>query len=191
MSEKVAEIVTVKNARLAFPDLFTPSAFEEGAIPKYGCTLLIPKTNPQAKELLEAAKRVARQAFGKAAETMIKKWDSVDAKTAPVRDGDIVRPDSDGFEDAYFLSAKRVTKPLLMDQAKNKLTEDHGILYSGCYVYASVEIYASKGKNPGVFVELRWVQKFRDGDAFTGGTPVSQSEIDEIEDLSVDSDDLI
>ena len=67
------------------------------------------------------------------------------------------------------------------------MTADDGIVYSGCYVNASIDIYAFDNVGKGNSAGLRGVQFLRKGDAFGGGAAADESEFDEI---GVAEDDL-
>jgi hypothetical protein len=91
-----------------------------------------------------------------------------------------------------YVSASNKVAPLVVDKDKSPLSEASGRPYAGCYVNASLDIWAqdnSYGKR--VNATLRGVQFFRDGDAFAGGAPASEDEFDDLSDTGGDADDLI
>ncbi|CAN0502063.1 unnamed protein product, partial [Phaeothamnion confervicola] len=71
-------------------------------------------------------------------------------------------------------------RPLVIDGQKNPLVEEDGKPYGGCYVNATVEIYAQKGENAGIRCGLLAVQFARDGDAFTAGSKPSADDFDDV-----------
>lgn len=92
-----------------------------------------------------------------------------------------------------YVSARSKTRPSVFDQQRQELTESDGKPYSGCYVNASIELWAQDndfGKR--VNAQLRGVQFLRDGDAFGGGArPADADEFDEIavsDDTAEDAD---
>ena len=87
------------------------------------------------------------------------------------------------------MSARSKTKIMVADRDKSPLSAQDGKPYAGCYVDASIELWAQDnnfGKR--VNATLRWVQFRRDGDAFAGSAPATD---DELDDLSDADDDLV
>ena len=88
----------------------------------------------------------------------------------------------DGYADTWYVTAKSKTRPLLVDQHRQPVTEEDGTIYSGCYVNAIVELYPNtKPTEKGVFAGLKGVQFVRDGDAFGGGAPAAANEFDAVD----------
>lgn len=166
----------LKGVRLAFPSLFEPSAYGEGE-PSYQATLIM---EPDAAQAVESAMAsVAREKWGAKGEAQLKALKA--AGKVCLRDGD-EKPDYDGFEGKMFVAARSKTRPTVVDGQRNPLTERDGRLYAGCYVNASIEIWAQDnayGKR--INCTLRGVQFVRDGDAFGGGRPAAAEEFDEVE----------
>lgn len=97
------------------------------------------------------------------------------------RDGD-TKPDYDGFPGTFFISARSKVRPNYFDQQKQELTEEQGLLYSGCFVNVNLEAYPYTKANNGLGARVRGVQLLRKGDAFGGGgPPASDDEFDEID----------
>ena len=97
------------------------------------------------------------------------------------RDGD-TKPDYEGFPGTYFISARSKVRPNYFDQQKQELTEEQGLLYSGCFVNVNLEAYAYTKGNNGLGARVRGVQLLRKGEAFGGGgPPASDDEFDEID----------
>ena len=102
------------------------------------------------------------------------------------KEGDIY----DGFEDMSYVSANNDQKPLLLDRDKTELSRADGKPYAGCYVNVSLDIWAQDNSyGQRINASLRGVQFVKDGDAFAGGTPVSDSEFDDLGD-GADADDV-
>lgn len=177
---KDAMIIQLKNVRLAFPDLFKPVAFEEGQEPKYGATFLIPKNSPQHKEIENAIKELAAAEWkGKAKATL----ESIQGNPQKYcyNDGDTgQRATYDGYPGHFALSTKSKKRPTVVDRDKTPLSEGDERPYAGCYVNASVELWAQTGKHTGMRCSLRGIQFVRDGDAFTAGSVASADEFDDL-----------
>lgn len=168
--------VMLRNVRLAFPSLFEPSAYGEGD-PSYQATLIM---EPDAAKAVEAAMAaVAKEKWGAKGDAQLKALRS--SGKVCLRDGD-EKPDYDGFAGMMFVAARSKTRPTVVDNMRNPLTQSDGRIYAGCYVNASIEIWAQDnayGKR--VNATLRGVQFVRDGEAFGGGRPAAADEFDEIE----------
>lgn len=178
----------IPNARLAFANIFQPKAVQAGDEPAFSCSLLLdPKTDAATIQTINAAiEHVAKEKWGAKAEAIMK---AIRAKgDLCLRNGD-EKAEYDGFEGKMYVSARSKTRPTVLDRDKTPLTQADGRPYSGCYVNASVDIYAQDnayGKR--INASLRGLQFFKDGDAFGGGTPASA---DEFDDLGMDeTDDL-
>ena len=179
--------VSLKNVRLSFPDLFTARPFKPGDELKFKATFLIPKDDPQIKVVEAAILEAATEKFGKKASAIITSIRG-NANKFGFQDGNT--KDYDGYEGMMALSASSKARPLVIDRDKTQLVEADGKPYAGCYVNASVEIFAYTNSGNGISASLKGVQFVRDGDSFGGGAPASP---DEFDDLGVDpeeSDDL-
>ncbi|MGJ0626521.1 ssDNA-binding protein, partial [Xenorhabdus bovienii] len=76
-------------------------------------------------------------------------------------------------------------RPLVIDCDRTPLTAQDGRPYSGCYVNATISIFAYDKKGKGIGASLGGVQFLRDGDAFAGGGVAS---VDDFDDLSEGAD---
>ena len=99
----------------------------------------------------------------------------------------------DGYAGQMALTAKRQEskgRPLVIDKDKSPLTEADGKPYAGCYVNASVEIWAQENKyGKTLRCELLGLQFAADGDAFSAGSVADEADFDDLSD-SGDADDL-
>lgn len=160
------KVITGK-VRFSYVTVFDPKAIEEGQKPKYSVSLLIPKkdkkTVTKIKEAIEKALEEGKAKFGGKIPTSYKN---------PLRDGDLDFPDTEAYEDHYFVNANNTTKPGLVDEDLNPIM-DKEEFYSGCYGRASVNFYAfNVSGNKGVACGLNNLQKLEDGDSL-GGTKAS------------------
>lgn len=183
-------ILRLKDVRLAFSqNLFTPGAMNPEDKPKYNATLLIPKGDSQIDKVEKAIEAVAAEKWANKAPAILKALRA--SNKVCLRDGE-EKAQYDGFEGSMYVSASNKVAPLVVDKDKSPLSEASGRPYAGCYVNASLDIWAqdnSYGKR--VNATLRGVQFFRDGDAFAGGAPASEDEFDDLSDTGGDADDLI
>lgn len=197
----------LRDARLAFPNIFTPYKGSYGArliIPPNHIQTIRPKDretlvkagiklppDPKAKvktlPLLKLiALAVAREEWNAKADAVFKALEAQDKLF--YHDGS-TKAEYEGFEGNKFVAANNKVKPSTWDQNRNEVGESDGVLYSGCYVNASLDIWAQDHKEFGKRINagLRGVQKLRDGDAFSGGgAPADEDEFDD--ELGVDGE---
>ncbi|MDC9591893.1 DUF2815 family protein, partial [Xenorhabdus sp. XENO-10] len=95
------------------------------------------------------------------------------------RDGDD-KSDYDGYAGCMFISASNKARPLVIDRDRTPLTAQDGRPYSGCYVNATISIFAYENNGKGISASLSGVQFLRDGDAFAGGGVASVDDFDDI-----------
>ncbi len=182
MSEKTQDptIIKLKNVRLSYPHLFVAKQGDEGGEPKYGATFILDKKAhaPLIKLIEETCARVALDFFKK----------KVPLKRICLRDGNDY-DGKDGYGDeVMFVSAKETRRPIVVDGDLTPLTKDDTRPYAGCYVNATIRVFAYEHKTGGrgVSAALRAVQFYKDGESFGAG-PVNAE--DEFEPVSKSADD--
>jgi hypothetical protein len=179
----------LKNVRLAFPALYEPRAMDAESKARYSALFLLPPDHPQLKEIEAAIDTAANEKWDKKAAQHLKALRTSDRTC--LHDGD-TKAQYDGFEGNLFVSAAAAgdgAPPTVVDRDRTKLTKESGKPYAGCYVNASIEIYAQDnayGKR--INASLRGVQFAKDGDAFGGGRPAAA---DEFEELESEDDDFV
>jgi hypothetical protein len=173
----------LKNVRLAFPDLFTAKSFE-GSEPSFGATFLLSADDPQVAEVNAAIDAVAEGKWGAKAPAILKQMRA--GGKVCLRDGD-EKANYDGFEGNFYISTRSKVRPLVADRDRTPLTEADGVIYAGCYVYATLELWPQDNQfGKRVNAQLKTVQFFRDGDAFSGGARPGTE--DDLVDLSEGAD---
>ena len=184
----------LNNVRVSFANgLYKASAMEAGQQEKYGADFIL---QPDSVVLRVNADGTKTKTTLKDAELAVanEAWKANGAKVLAtlegskkaIRDGDKRTNKAgdiyEGYEGNWYVTAKSPTRPLLIDQARQPVTEADGTIYSGCYVNAIIEIYANtQPTKKGVFAGLKGVQFVRDGDAFGGGAPAAANEFDVVE----------
>lgn len=171
--------VTTGEVRLSYVHLFKPYAYQAGQDEKYGCTVLIPKSDTGTMARINAAVEAAKQ------RGVTEKWNGQcpPIVPTPVYDGDGVRP-SDGMAFGpeckghwvFTASAKADYPPEVVDLNLNPIINQSEV-YSGMYARVNVNFfpYAFGGKK-GVGCGLGSVQKVRDGESLGGGAlPAAQA----------------
>ena len=175
--------VLIENARLAFPDLFEAKSFEGGK-PKFGAAFLMEPNNPAIVKLRDAEKTVAKEKWGAKADTILK--EIIANGRQVVQDGD-KKASYDGYAGMLFINANSDTRPSVYDRDKTVLAAGDGRPYAGCYVDATVEVWAQDNKfGKRINAQLTGVRFRADGDSFSAGAP--PAEADDFADLGIDED---
>jgi hypothetical protein len=167
--------------RLAWPDLWKPKPGKDGGKAKYGCNIIFPANSPHIAELEAACERVAKEKWGTNAPAILNALRKQDKLC--VHDGD-TKAQYDGFAGNFFLSARSDARPTVIDRRRNPVSESDGKIYSGCYVFANIEVWAQDNKDFGkrINAQLRGIQFDRDGDAFAAGSPANADEFADLGD---------
>lgn len=174
----MAKRVNLQNVRLSFPNLFKPSAFEASQTPKYNATFVVRKDDKQVAMLKAAIDEVVKEKWGKVPPGL----------KVCLRDGAEKAYDGFGPETVFF-TASNETRPLVIGRKREPLDQADGVIYAGCYVNASVDLWAQDNQfGKRINASLAGVQFFRNGEAFGGGRPADVSDFVEYED---DDDDFL
>jgi hypothetical protein len=161
--------IILKNVRISFPSLFKKAVFNGEETGFEGTFLLDKETQADQIESIQAQ-------IKELIKTNLK-----GAKLGPdklcLRDGDLV--EYDGYANHFSLKASSKKRPLVIDRDKSPLVEDDGRPYSGCYVNASIELWAQDnnyGKR--INATLLGVQFFKEGQPFGDGSSGSVNDFD-------------
>lgn len=173
--------VRLRGVRLSFPSLYKPRAFQEGGDAKYSSTFIMPKKgDPEENATFcdQGVKEVIKMAF---------KGRNPGADKLCYRDG-ATKEDIDGYGDeVMFISSNSAKKVPVVDRDLTPLGEEDGKPYAGCYVNATVRLWAQDNKyGKRVNAQLRAVQFIRDGEPF-GDSSVNPEE----EFKAEDSEDML
>lgn len=180
--------VHLKNVRLAFPNLFTPSAVKGTENYRRGALFII---RGDDEEQLATVRKAIEQAA-------IERWPNKAERDAIMKlierkdltclhDGADKADKYDGFEGNWYVSAsgkggsspETAGKVTVVDQYRRPLTAADGIPYAGCYVNAIIDIYAQDNDfGRRINASLKGVQFWADGDAFGGGAPATPDEFE-------------
>lgn len=178
--------IVLKNARLAFPELWEAKAVQGEGDPAFSASFLIPKDHPQVKEIREAEEAVGKEKFG-AKWPAIKKEIVANNRLA-LKDGD-AKASYAGYEGNWFISSRNKTRPTVIDRDRSPLTAKDGRPYAGCYVNAIIELWAQDNQyGKRINASLSGVQFLRDGEAFSGGRPAEPDEFDDLSDQGEESE---
>lgn len=167
----------IGEVRFGFVHVHSPRKKKDGSDDKYGVQLLIPKTDIQAKQLIDNALEAAKK------NGVSTKWNGkmpVASKLSlPLRDGDEEFPDDDTYRGMWFMNANTglTRKPGVCVLENGQLSEalDEQDFYSGCYGAATVSLFPFNNEgNLGVACGLNNVVKTRDGERLAGGRTAGQ-----------------
>lgn len=195
--KRQSKMLTLKNVRLSFPNLFEPTASAEGRKKKYSATFIIdPKTKDgkaNIKLIEDEIKEVEKATFGRSdvviqdpkRRCLMKGDDIINQKT-----GKVVT----GYEGMMVFKTGRPEKsgpPQVVDRnPKIRLKQTDNKPYAGSIVNAVVQVYgipASDTKRGGIglFGGLEVVQFVEDAEPFGGGPTVDAEatlpNVDEVE----------
>lgn len=174
-------------------NLFEARAAEEGGNPKYGCTLLIPKSDTATLNALQKAILDACVAASWGDEAKVTTMIKNGAIKLPVLDGDGPQGVSKktgerhpGYEGHFFVrtSSGENFPPQVVDENVQRIaSNDPTRLKSGDYGYAVVNAFTwehpKTGK--GVTFNIGAFQKIKNGEALGGGGGVDTSQFFKVE----------
>ncbi len=167
--------IMLYNVRLSYEHIFTGSRFDDTQDPKYNATFIIPKDHPD----LPAIKRAMYDAGQESFPILFRggEWPRgitcalKDADRDTDQDGVLLRDKNPEYAGCYIIKADSTRRPVVIDRNKAALTEEDGVIYSGCYVNASLAAagYEFGKVKKGVKCYLNGVQFVRAGERFGGG----------------------
>lgn len=181
MSKKIV----LKNVRLSYEHIFTPSRFDDSQDAKYSATFIIPKDHADLpalkKAFYEAGAEKYPTAFNGGAWPRGYSCALKDADKDAGMDGIILAEKNPEYAGCYVLKADSTRRPVILDRKKAAVAEEDGLIYSGCYINASLAAAAYEfGKmTKGVKCYLNGVQFVKDGERFGSD---AAADFDEIED---------
>jgi len=124
---------------------------------KYAATFLIPKSDTKTVTAIEQACKAA----------LVEKYGASIPKgfKMPLVDGD--EKEYQGYEGQMTIKATTKKRPTLVNRDKTPIVEEDGILYGGCYVNASIDIWIMDNQyGKKVLASLNAIQFVKDGEAF-------------------------
>ena len=181
------KVITGK-VRFSYVNIFEPRASEDGGDPKYGVTLLIPKSDTTTMGKIKAAIAEAADTFRKKNGTA-----SLPANPSnPIHDGDGLKPSGDPYgpecKGCWVIATSSKQKPVIVDAFRNEITDPNEV-YSGCFGRAAVNFYGYNNRKKGIGAGLQSIQKLTDGEPLGG----SRGSADDFDDgyTDADMDDLL
>lgn len=171
--------------RIAFPNLFTPKAFQRNGKdtgkPKYGFTALFPvatdiSTLKQTAMAAAKAKWPGLENLGTAVRWPFKdgnkEAERLVSKKGP--NGEAAKSDAQVafYRGNVLLKASTEYQPEVLDKQGNVIVK-HDAIYSGCYCYAEFDFVANEIEDAGetkryVSAYFNFIMKARDGERLSG-----------------------
>ena len=182
--------VILRNARIAFPELWEPKRFGDDTTskPRYSCTFLIEKDSDNDKAIRAAIVRTATERFKEGAKALLAKIKD-NSGTCAYIDGDTCTSAAgevyNGFAGMMALRTNRQEKygaPKIVNGRNIPVKPgDKGAPYSGCFVNAIVEPFPYSEKSRGISCGLVLVQFAKDGESFGGASTVADDALEAVE----------
>lgn len=173
--------IALQNVRLSFPDLFEASEYE-GKF-NFGATFLVEPGSATDKAITVAVQEVAKEEWKEKGAAIVKAAQAGGNQKICYWSGDLKT--YDGYQGMMALTAKRGQdkgRPLVLDRDKTPLALGDGKPYAGCYVNASVELWAQDNKyGKTIRCTLLGVQFAKDGDSFSAGSAASEDDFGVVE----------
>ena len=177
------------NVRLSFPHLWTAHSYKPDQKKKFSATFIIPKDRKELiTEVRKAMLEAAKAKWGEKAEAQLKALKAQNRLC--LRDG-AEKADMDGFgEDVLFVGASNDKRPNVFDRDRAALAEEDGRPYAGCWVNASIELWAQDNEHgKRVNASLLGVQFVKDDEPFGGGAaPATAEDFPALEDEAETAD---
>lgn len=159
--------VRLRNVRLSFPALFKPRSMEAGKEPTHQATFLMLRQNDPENNLA-----LMKQGIDLVVKAGLKGVHPGPDRVCLQSGKQKGERGIDGYSaDIAYVSSNSKKRPVVVDRDLTPLTGEDGRPYGGCYVNATVRLWAQDGvKNPQwgrrVNAQLRAVQFFADGEPF-------------------------
>jgi hypothetical protein len=165
-------VITLKNVRLSFPQIWTPKAFNEGQTAKFSANFLLDKDSD--KDQIADLKKAIKQA-------VTVHFNGETPKGLKVFLGDGEDKAYDGYENAMYVSASGKNRPTVIDRDRTPLVEEDGKPYAGAYVNAAISIWIMDNKwGRRVNCNLVAIQFVKDGETFGSGAVKADELFDDI-----------
>ena len=153
--------------RWSYVNVWDPQTGDDGK-PKYSVSVIIPKSDTRTIEAIRTAVQAAYEEGESKLKGNGKTVPPLDTIKTPLRDGDLERPEDEAYKDSYFVNAKSVTAPGIVDVDRQPIL-DHTEVYSGVYGRVSMTFYAyNTGTARGIACGLNNLQKLKDGEPLSG-----------------------
>jgi hypothetical protein len=165
-------VITLKNVRLSFPQIWTAKAFNEGQQAKFSANFLLDKDTDKSQ--IDNLKKEIKKAV-----TLHFNGDTPKGMKVFLGDGE--EKAYDGYENAMYVSASGKNRPTIIDRDRTQLVEEDGKPYAGAYVNAAISIWIMDNKwGKRVNANLVAIQFVKDGETFGSGAVKADEIFDDI-----------
>ena len=164
--------IKLNNVRLSYEHIFKASAFEESQTPKYSAELIIPKDHPDLANLRRALMDAGKERFPSAFTST--NWPTgftcalKDCDKTTDSNGVLLAEKNPATKGCYIVKADSTRRPIVVNRNRAAITEEDGVIYSGCYINVSLGVsgYEFGKLKKGVKCYLNGVQFVADGERF-------------------------
>jgi hypothetical protein len=170
----MSDVIFLSNVRLSFPALWQArTGPDANSKPSFQAAFILDKKD-NAKDIETVRATIA--AIGK---------ESFKGKLPPkvcLREG-TEKGDVDGYgEGVMFINARSDKRPHVVDRDLSPLSEEDGKVYAGCYVNATVRLWAQDNQfGKRVNASLLGVQHVKDGERLSGGGVAAADDFEAIQ----------
>jgi hypothetical protein len=179
---KTTGIVMIEDVRIAFAHGLWTASVVQGSTGKaaFSASFLLKPGHKSIAVVQKAMLEVANAKWGAQGAEVLKGL--VAGGRVCLRDGNS-KPEIEGYPGNLFVSARSPTRPLVVDQNRQPLSQEGGKPYSGSYVNARLSIWAQQNSHGRrINAQLTGVQFVRDGEPFSGGGSASAEDFGEVAD---------
>ena len=136
----------------------------------------MPKGSAEVKKVEAEMMRVATEKWGAKGKEVLARL--IKGGKTCLRDGDT--KEYDGYAGMDYVTARNPVKPSAFDKNGDETEKADGLIYSGCYVQARIELWAQDNKyGRRINAKLLGVKFEKDGDAFASGSgPAKATDFD-------------
>jgi Protein of unknown function (DUF2815). len=168
----------IENCRIAFANDIWTAKSVNGSKPAFAASFLIQPTHPAVAKLRALFAELANEQWGQKGPAQLKALEATDKLC--LHNGDTKT--YAGYAGNLYVSARNQTKPRVVDRNANDITQESGIVYSGCRVIALLEIWTQDNQfGKRINATLRGVQFFSDDERFSGGGAATDDEFQKLD----------
>lgn len=185
----MASEIILKDVRIAFPDIWTPKAFQGDGKPRFAAKFPIEPESANDKMIGAAITAEAVAKWKDQAKTVLTDLFARD-KMCYVKRNILTKEGKpvNGFEGMFALSASadpaKGQKPLVVDRKLQATKQEDGVIYGGCRVDVKVSVWAQDNQfGRRINCQLLVVQHRADDDAFGAGAPPTVKGMEALEDV--------
>jgi len=194
MAKKKVELkLRLDNVRTSFCKIFEAEAVKKGDKPAYSCHFIFEEKDPQVKTVRQALRKIAHAKWGKEAGDRVLKQMMRNDRVCLHNGNDKLDGDEkimEGYADRYYISSRSYVRPTAIHRDRSPLTEEDGIIFSGCYVNCYISLWAQTGQyGKRINAQLQGVQFVKTGESFGGGKAADPDVFDTLADEFSDDDD--